>query len=69
MARETFGGLKKGRIFTARVVTSREASGRCGTCNGPTRRSRYGILHRDCFVCRYLKLIYGPGISVTREED
>jgi hypothetical protein len=55
--------------FQARFTAGGAASGTCGTCGGDTRRSRYGILHEDCFGCRYLKMIYGDSIRVTRAES
>lgn len=39
----------------------------CALCGGRVVRSyRTGILHRFCFVCRYLRMIYGPNIGVRR---
>lgn len=66
----TFGTISetKGKLhFTARVVISEEKRGKCETCGGKTLRSfRTGMLHFDCYGCRYLKMIYGPGIKVDR---
>jgi hypothetical protein len=36
-------------------------------CGGEIHRSsRTGILHRFCFQCRYLRMIYGPNIETKR---
>ncbi len=59
----------RGRLsFHAFPRVASVTKGVCHTCGGPTRRSRYGIMHRDCFGCRYLKMIYGPTIEVTRTD-
>jgi hypothetical protein len=43
--------------------------GTCSTCGGRTIRSRTtGTIHKDCFSCRYLKMIYGPSIEVSRVD-
>lgn len=61
-----FRGMKGKVRFDANVEQDEETSGTCKTCGRDTRRSKYGILHRDCAVCRYLKMIYSPSISVER---
>jgi hypothetical protein len=39
----------------------------CKLCNGRVNRSHLtGILHLYCYFCRYLRMIYGPSISVKR---
>ncbi len=57
-------GSAKGRTFTAHITVSESTKGSCRLCQGPTRRSKYGILHRACSRCRYLMMIYGPNIAV-----
>jgi hypothetical protein len=66
LARHEVHGERGGLLFTAYPKIANVTRGVCGTCGGPTRRSRYGIMHKDCFGCRYLKMIYGPNITVTR---
>lgn len=62
------GELRK-HVFMARVQPSEDTVGKCA-CGGRIIRShRTGILHKDCFTCRYLKMIYGPNITITRRED
>lgn len=54
-------------FYRATYAISTRMKRECATCGGLVRRSwRTKILHRDCFGCRYLKMIYGPNISVTR---
>lgn len=61
---------ERGKLsFHAWPKESSVEKGICHTCAGPVRKSwRTGILHRDCFGCRYLKMIYGPNIKVERTE-
>lgn len=66
----SYGGIKKGVKFHARAMCSDVTGGECITCGRSTRRSwRTGILHKRCYGCRYLVMIYGPSITVeyTRE--
>lgn len=59
----------KGRVaFTADTGEPATSTVRiCALCHGLVRRShRTGILHRHCFTCRYLRMIYGPNIGVRR---
>lgn len=45
-----------------------QKGGECDTCGGRTIRSRTtGTIHKTCFSCRYLKMIYGPSIKVERK--
>lgn len=60
-------GEHSGARFSATYAISIRAKRECSTCGRLVRRSwRTKILHKDCFGCRYLKMIYGPNISVTR---
>jgi tRNA G26 N,N-dimethylase Trm1 len=62
----TFHGQKARRNFNVKIIESEATASTCKTCGGPTRRNKYRILHKDCSVCRYLKMIYGPSIPVER---
>lgn len=63
-----FQGVKSHKRYTVNVEPSEEKARTCTTCGGPVHRSwRTGILHSRCFTCRYLVMIYGPSIRVTRE--
>lgn len=59
---------KRGKLrFSATVQPSAESQGKCRKCGGEVRRSHAtGILWRACSGCRYLMMIYGPNIGVTR---
>lgn len=64
-------GNKNNRHFVARPkISFKKVKRRCNKCNRPVRRShRTGILWPNCFVCRYLMMIYGPNISVKYVEE
>lgn len=63
------GELRK-HLFVAYVQPSEETKRKCASCGGRIIRSHLtGILHKDCFTCRYLKMIYGPNIKIERRED
>lgn len=50
-------------------ATDSEPSRRECSCGGGIRRSHVtGILHRYCSICRYLRMIYGPNITVERNK-
>lgn len=63
-------GERNHRHFVARPrISFKKVKRRCNKCNRPVRRShKTGILHPNCFTCRYLMMVYGPNISVTYEE-
>lgn len=62
--------VRKGKVQgTAYLPKPRpgEASRAKCPCGGDIHRShRTGILHRYCYLCRYLRMIYGPSISIRR---
>jgi hypothetical protein len=63
----TFTGDRAKRSFTVTITLAEVSKGKCASCGGPVLRSwRTGILHRHCFTCRYLRMIYGTSITVTR---
>lgn len=62
--------VAKGKVSgEARIgPPSEDKVGRCVKCGGRVLRSWHtGILHRACFLCRYLMMIYGPKIEVRRK--
>jgi hypothetical protein len=60
-------GIKQGRAFDVSFEKSEVKSRICKTCQGPVRRSWLtGILHKRCRFCRYLVMMYGPNIGVSR---
>lgn len=62
-----FDGDRSKRHFEVTILPSAQTVGKCPCCGSRVLRSwRTGILHRHCFVCRYLRMIYGPSITVTR---
>lgn len=63
------GTGKGGRRFVARFEVSAEKKRTCITCGGVVRRSWVtDILHRRCRFCRYLVMMYGPSIRVTKPK-
>ena len=67
--------IRKGKVSGTVTITPTDPAGLppkrlCVTCGGGVRRSHVtGIMHRHCTVCRYLRMIYGPNIRVSREES
>jgi hypothetical protein len=64
-------GTRNHRYFVAKPkISFKKTKRRCTCCKRPVRRShKTGILWPTCFTCRYLKMIYGPNISVEWVED
>jgi hypothetical protein len=57
------------RAVDAEYQKSEETKGACVCCRGRVLRSwTTGILHRRCYFCRRMVMIYGPSISVTRND-
>lgn len=63
-------GERGGLLFHVVTKEAGVTRGVCRCCGGRTLKShRTGILHSDCFGCRYLKMIYGPNIRVRRVTE
>lgn len=55
------------RHYYGRYVPAKKMKRTCCMCGRSVRRSHVTkILHKNCRSCRYMIMMYGPNISVTR---
>ena len=58
------------RHYYGRYTPAKKTQRTCTMCSRNVRRSHVTkILHKNCRACRYMTMMYGPNISVTRFDS